>query len=197
MACLASAMVSLVGLYASEKKAQDLLRDALEGFSITYAQKWQDLFRKKLGFATEDADDIVLIEQLLQAMHDSRVDFTNLFRSLGEIKIDTSIDEISLRHNFIDRAVIDQWFFNYIARLRKECSNDSVRKTLMHQVNPKYVLRNHLAQNAIELAQKKDYSEVIKLLDILGKPFDEQPENESYALSPSSELQVVEVSCSP
>ena len=196
MACLASAMISLVSLYNKEDEAQNLLRSALEKFPVTYAQTWQELFRKKLGFASEDDSDIELIERLLQAMHDSRVDFTHFFRRLGELQVDMSIDQIVLRDDFIDRNGIDQWFSDYLARLRQESSNDSVRQKLMHQVNPKYVLRNHLAQQAIELAQNKDFSEVRKLLAILSKPFDEQPENAGYALPPASDMQMVEVSCS-
>jgi uncharacterized protein YdiU (UPF0061 family) len=66
----------------------------------------------------------------------------------------------------------------------------------MNLVNPKFILRNHLAQTAIEKAQEKDFSEVTKLLQILSKPFDEQAEYESYSMAPPPNLQAVEVSCS-
>jgi uncharacterized protein YdiU (UPF0061 family) len=66
----------------------------------------------------------------------------------------------------------------------------------MSTVNPKYVLRNHLAQYAIELAQQDDFSEVHKLLNILNKPFDEQPEHESYSQAPADHLRSISVSCS-
>jgi uncharacterized protein YdiU (UPF0061 family) len=161
-----------------------------------YAQAWQTLFRKKLGFVTSQEGDIELIERLLQAMHDSRVDFTSFFRSLGAIKTNEPIDQIALRNNFIDRELIDQWFGDYITRLLSESSNDLERQKAMNQVNPKYVLRNHLAQIAIERAQQKDFSEVSKLLNILSNPFDEQPDYESYALAPPANLDAVEVSCS-
>jgi uncharacterized protein YdiU (UPF0061 family) len=196
MACLASAMIPLLELNYDEKEAQDRLRTALEEFPVIYAQAWQTLFRKKLGFVTSQEGDIELIERLLQAMHDSRVDFTFFFRSLGAIKTGAPIDQIALRNNFIDREVIDQWFGDYITRLLSESSNDLERQNVMNQVNPKYVLRNHLAQIAIERAQQKDFSEVTKLLNILSNPFDEQPDYESYALAPPANLDVVEVSCS-
>jgi uncharacterized protein YdiU (UPF0061 family) len=196
MACLASAMIPLLELNYDEKKAQNRLRTALEEFPVIYAQAWQTLFRKKLGFVTSQEGDIELIERLLQAMHDSRVDFTFFFRSLGAIKTGTPIDQIALRNNFIDREVIDQWFGDYITRLLSESSNDLERQKAMNQVNPKYVLRNHLAQIAIERAQQKDFSEVSKLLNILSNPFDEQPDYESYALAPPANLDAVEVSCS-
>ena len=196
MACLASAMIPLVAVNSDEKEAQQLLRTSLEAFPVTYAQAWQSLFRKKLGFEISKDGDIALIERLLQAMHDSRIDFTNFFRRLGEIKTNASIQLNPLRDDFIDRNVIDQWIDDYIERLKSESSIDSVRKEAMDRVNPKYVLRNYLAQNAIELAQKKDFSEVNKLLMILENPFDEQPEYEAYSFAPPPNSPLIEVSCS-
>jgi uncharacterized protein YdiU (UPF0061 family) len=196
MACLASAMIPLLELHLDEKQAQDQLRTALESFPIIYAQTWQELFRKKLGFTIAQEGDIPLIERLLQAMHDSRVDFTSFFRKLGELKTDGPIERVSLRDDFIDRELIDRWFTDYVARLQSESSNDALRQQAMNQANPKYILRNHLAQIAIERAQKKDFSEITKLLTILSKPFDEQSEHEAYALAPPSNLNPIEVSCS-
>jgi serine/tyrosine/threonine adenylyltransferase len=196
MACLASAMIPLLELQYDEKEAQEKLRAALEEFPVIYAQTWQSLFRKKLGFAAERDEDIALIERLLQAMHDSRIDFTSFFRKLSMIEMDTPIEQISLRDDFVDRDSIDKWFVDYVARLQSEFSNDLKREIAMNQINPKYVLRNHLAQYAIERAQSKDFSEVNKLLQILSKPFEEQPENASYALPPPPNQHAVEVSCS-
>lgn len=196
MACLASAMIPLLTDKSDEKLAQDRLRSSLEQFPVIYAQSWQSLFRRKLGFTTSQEGDLALIERLLQAMHDSKVDFTNFFRSLGKLKIDESISQNSLRDEFIDRESIDQWFRDYVERLNVESCSDEVRQHAMNQVNPKYILRNHLAQTAIEKAQNKDFSEVTKLLKILSKPFDEQPEYESYSMAPPPDAQAVEVSCS-
>jgi uncharacterized protein YdiU (UPF0061 family) len=66
----------------------------------------------------------------------------------------------------------------------------------MNAVNPKYILRNHLAQAAIEKAQQQDFSEVAKLLSILETPFDEQEQYEAYANPPPPDLELIEVSCS-
>jgi uncharacterized protein YdiU (UPF0061 family) len=66
----------------------------------------------------------------------------------------------------------------------------------MDKVNPKYVLRNYLAQIAIDKAQNKDFSEVNNLLQILQNPFDEQPEHEKYAALPPDWAAGIEVSCS-
>jgi uncharacterized protein YdiU (UPF0061 family) len=66
----------------------------------------------------------------------------------------------------------------------------------MQQINPKYILRNHLAQNAIELAQKKDFSEVARLLKILESPYESQAVPEDYAMGPPPELAHMAISCS-
>jgi uncharacterized protein YdiU (UPF0061 family) len=74
--------------------------------------------------------------------------------------------------------------------------DDDARKVLMNQINPKYILRNHLAQVAIEKAQQNDFSEVDTLLKILSKPFDEQELFDDYAKPPPLDMQRVAVSCS-
>jgi uncharacterized protein YdiU (UPF0061 family) len=196
MACLASAMLPLLELEHSAEDSQELLRSALEEFPLTYAKEWQRTFRLKLGLQSEQDDDIQLIERLLQAMHDSKVDFTNFFRSLSNIKKDSKPLAIPLRNEFIDRESIDQWFTDYINRLQSELISDDDRKDLMNRVNPKYILRNHLAQLAIEKAQQDDFSEVDTLFKILSKPFDEQPAFDSYSKPPALDMQRIEVSCS-
>ena len=196
MACLATAFIPLLELEYRAEEAQKLLSDALGQFPIIYGQTWQDLFRQKLGLNTQQDDDISLIERLLQLMHDSGTDFTNLFRALADIMIDASAQEIKLRDHFIDREAIDLWLNDYIARLKAEGSIDAKRKQQMNAVNPKYILRNHLAQAAIEKATQKDFSEIAKLLCILERPFDEQDQYEAYASPPPPDLATVEVSCS-
>ncbi|MEI6183209.1 MAG: YdiU family protein [Polynucleobacter sp.] len=196
MACLASAFIPLLELEHSEEEAQTLLTNALGEFPITYGETWLTLFRQKLGLSTEQDDDMDLIERLLQVMHDSKVDFTTLFRDLADINTNAPAKEAKLRNDFIDRDAIDQWLGDYITRLKTESSVDADRKVTMNAVNPIYILRNHLAQAAIEKAQRKDFSEVAKLLSILEKPFDAQDQYTEYAAAPPPDLEAIEVSCS-
>jgi uncharacterized protein YdiU (UPF0061 family) len=196
MACLASAMLPLLELEHSTEESQALLRIALEEFPVVYAKEWQQIFRSKLGLQLEQDGDIELIERLLQAMHDSKVDFTTFFRQLSNIQKDSRSTEITLRDEFIDRENIDQWFTDYLNRLQSEVLGDEVRKGMMDQINPKYILRNHLAQVAIEKAQQDDFSEIERLQLILSKPFDEQETFEAYAKPPPFDMQRIEVSCS-
>jgi uncharacterized protein YdiU (UPF0061 family) len=196
MACLASAFIPLLELDHSEEEAKNLLTNALSEFPIIYEKAWQAIFRRKLGLVNAQAEDIELIERLLKLMHDARVDFTKLFRELADINTNAPINQIETRNDFIDRDAIDQWFSDYIARLQAESSVDADRKQRMNAVNPKYILRNHLAQAAIEKAQQQDFFEVAKLLSILERPFDEQEQYEEYANPPPPDLEFIEVSCS-
>jgi len=127
----------------------------------------------------------------------NHVDFTNFFRGLGNLTIEaTGAGDTVLRDMFIDRDSFDAWAAAYRARLLAEHSVDAERKLAMDAVNPKYVLRNYLAQVAIDKAVARDYTEIAKLLAILEKPFDEQPEHDSYAALPPDWASHLEVSCS-
>lgn len=196
MACLASAMLPLLELENSTEESQTLLRTALEEFPACYAQEWQQLFRSKLGLQTAQASDVDLIERLLQALHDSKVDYTSFFRSLSNIAKNFQVAEIIQRNEFIDRDNIDQWFTDYLARLHSEDFSDESRQELMNRINPKYILRNHLAQKAIEQAQQDDFSELEKLHQILSMPFDEQVAFTDYSKPPPLDMQRLAVSCS-
>jgi uncharacterized protein YdiU (UPF0061 family) len=79
------------------------------------------------------------------------------------------------------RAALGAWLRRYAARVREDGLDDSERKLRMNQVNPKFVLRNYVAQLAIERAEQGDGSVVLELLDVLRRPFDEHPGKERYA----------------
>ena len=74
----------------------------------------------------------------------------------------------------------NDWFVAYNSRLELEMLSDSERKEKMNQVNPKYVLRNYMAQLAIDAANKGDYKLIDELFQLLKKPYEEQPENEKW-----------------
>ena len=101
-----------------------------------------------------------------------------------------------VRGLFLDLPGIDGWLADYRARLAAEPLDDAARRAAMNQVNPKYVLRNHLAETAIRRAKEKDFSELERLAAVLRRPFDEQPENEAYATLPPDWAGTLAVSCS-
>ena len=169
---------------------------ALEIYKAEFAARMDTLLRAKLGLQSAQPDDDKLMDAMFAVMQGSHVDFTSFFRRLGDLQIDDPAADEPLRDLFIDRPAFDAWAVQYRARLKQENSQDRPRRLAMHQVNPKYVLRNYLAQIAIEKAQNKDFSEIDKLLAVLEKPFDEQPENSRYADLPPDWASQLEVSCS-
>jgi uncharacterized protein YdiU (UPF0061 family) len=194
MACLANAMVQLIEMESPGEDAADILRSALSTFPPEYEAKWLALFRGKLGLQTDAPEDMELIEALLQLMHANRADFTNAFRSLSAVqKKDV---QSNWRDQFLDRDAADAWLMQYRTRLQQETSSDAERAAQMNRINPKFILRNHLAQRAIEMAQGDDFTEVNRLQYILSRPFDEQPDFEHYALAPLPDEVVTDLSCS-
>ncbi len=208
MACLASAMLPLIeqelkqaNVSMSENDlsntAQTALRSALALYPEIYQTAWEAHFRAKLGLLEPQSDDVTLIESLLQLMHHNQIDFTTFFRHLANLStLPSSNQNKVLRDQFLNRDGFDAWLLRYRTRLQQEHSNDQARKQRMNLVNPKFILRNHLAQAAIEAAQADDFSELSRLATILRTPFDEQLEYDAYAQPPPPELNSIEVSCS-
>jgi uncharacterized protein YdiU (UPF0061 family) len=186
--CLASAMLSPLKnelaktQQLNESEAIERIKTTLASYSRQYTQQWQSIFKKKLGLSKELPKDIELLEKLMQTMHEHRIDFTLFFRGLSEGQ--SSPIEMS------------EWFSLYQERLTVEDLNKDKRLQDMQSVNPKYILRNHLAQHAIEKAQKKDFSEIAKLLKILENPFQNQDVSDVYALPPPPEMEHIAISCS-
>ncbi|WP_136419480.1 protein adenylyltransferase SelO [Herbaspirillum sp. ST 5-3] len=186
---LAQALLPLIG-------EPDDAHAVLENYKPAFDAKLDDLLHAKLGLQTLEPDDSALVGGMFSLLQNTHADFTLFFRRLGDLQVDNPSADEPLRDLFIDRPAFDAWAIQYRARLRKENSKDTERRQRMHSVNPKYVLRNYLAQIAIEKAQNKDFSEVAKLFAVLEKPFDEQPENEKYADLPPDWASELEVSCS-
>ena len=151
----------------------------------------------KLGLATAEDNDRVLVADLLALMAQNRVDYTLLFRRLGDFPSTVSGRYAPAADLFPDRDAFDPWAERYRRRLRQENSDDQARHIVMNRTNPKYVLRNYMAQIAIEKAQRDgDFSETDALLQLLQTPFDEHPESEHYSGHPPDWAQGIAVSCS-
>jgi serine/tyrosine/threonine adenylyltransferase len=171
-------------------------QDTLKIYQPEFQKKLDQLLHAKLGLLTVEANDDKLIDDMFILMQNNHVDFTLFFRRLGDLQTEAPGKDEPLRDLFLDRPAFDAWAVQYRARLKQENTDDARRKAAMHAVNPKYVLRNYLAQVAIDKAQKKDFSEIEKLLKVLEKPFDEQPQNERYADLPPDWANQLQVSCS-
>ncbi len=186
--CLAQALSSLV----TPQQEQE----ALAAYEAAFAAHYLELMQVKLGLHTAKPEDGALIDNLLALMAASRADYTIFFRALGGFRSGADEQGTALRDFFLDRGAFDRWAVRYKDRLRVEGSRDDDRRMRMNQVNPKYTLRNYLAQQAIERAQQKDYSEIDRLRQLLKDPFAEQPDMEAYAAPPPDWAKQISVSCS-
>jgi uncharacterized protein YdiU (UPF0061 family) len=149
---------------------------------------------QKLGLNDSRTEDKALIDDLLKILADNRIDYTRFFRALCDL--DETAEVSPLRDEFLDREGFDHWAKRYAERLFAESSQREQRQQQMKQVNPKYILRNYLAQQAIEKAEAGDYSEIERLHKLLQHPFDEQPQFNHYAAAPPEWSGELEISCS-
>jgi uncharacterized protein YdiU (UPF0061 family) len=186
---LAQAMIPLMSLEEAQA--------ALDGYEPAFIDRYAELLRAKLGLREVREDDVALIGELFGLLHANHADFTRFFRALGGFKQDPTDPNAPVRDLFIDWAAWDAWADRYRERLQAEGSVDAERPVRMDAVNPKYVLRNYLAQNAITRAtEHRDYSEIDRLLALLRNPYEEQPEMEEYAAPPPDWGKRLVVSCS-
>jgi len=186
---LANALTSLLSVEA--------LTTVLEEYEPLFFDSLLQLHRQKLGLVRAEKNDQSLIDDLLAAMTASNVDYTIFFRKLCDFQEKGTNDP--LRDLFLDRATFDSWAERYHQRLAKESEQISAaeRRQAMLKTNPKYVLRNYMAEIAIRKAEDDgDYREIDRLLKLLQTPFDEHPDCEEYARHPPVWSQQLSVSCS-
>ena len=177
--------------------AQDDVNAAPGVYEQAMIGKYVELMRAKLGLTEAHAEDDKLVADLLNLMDSSRVDYTNFFRGLGTYRQEDFLAPSEIRDQFLHREAFDDWTARYRERLRAEKSCDAERQVRMDKVNPRYILRNHLAQRAITQAvQQREYAEVDRLLNLLSNPFIEQPGMEAYAVPPPPGEPQIIVSCS-
>ncbi|MCO7575521.1 MULTISPECIES: protein adenylyltransferase SelO [Pseudomonas] len=173
----------------------EALREALGLFLPLYQAHYLDLMRRRLGFTQAEDDDQKLVERLLQLMQNSGVDYSLFFRRLGEQAPDQALAR--LRDDFVDRNGFDAWAEQYRQRVARDpLQGQDLRRERMHAVNPLYLLRNYLAQKAIDAAESGDYSEVRRLHQVLSRPFEEQEGMQGYAERPPEWGKHLEISCS-
>jgi uncharacterized protein YdiU (UPF0061 family) len=183
--CAKLLQATLPLLDAEPEKAIEVAYAILERYGPAFVAENLARWRAKLGLREARDTDPELVNRLLHVLDRSRADFTNVFRLLA--------DPAAARDHVADVTAYDAWLVDYRARLAGEQSDDAERAARMNRVNPKYVLRNHLAQAAIEKAQAGDFAEIETLRALFARPFDEQPGMERYTQPGTRKI---EVSCS-
>ena len=182
---LGQALLPLIG-------DQEMAVAALESYKTVFPQAFESRMRAKLGLSQALDGDRSLIEATLKLLAKEGIDYTIFWRRLSDHVAGAAIDTV--RDLVLDRAAFDDWLLLYSQRLARE--DRSQATDLMLKTNPKFVLRNHLGEQAIRLAKLKDFSGVAKLLTLLESPFDEHPGFDAYAGFPPDWAAGIEISCS-
>nr|XP_060638422.1 protein adenylyltransferase SelO-like isoform X3 [Anolis sagrei ordinatus] len=187
-----------------DPRQKQLASQILMGYSEQYYRCFSEIFKRKLGLLGDDDGDNYLIAFLLKLMEDSRADFTMTFRQLSEISED-QLKALSIPKDFwalqdvAEHEFFSSWVDLYLLRLKSNTGDlDSERKRRMTGINPRYVLRNWMAESAAQKAEKNDFSEVRLLQQILQSPFQMQTvaERAGYAQRPPAWAQDIKISCS-
>ena len=165
--------------------------EALQRYQPAFDAARLQRFGDKLGIALQPADE-ALLQDLLDLMQAEHVDWTICWRRL----CDFDQPGPAVRDLFIDRAAFDRWGARYRARLAQDGHNPAARAIAMRRANPRYILRNHLAEIAIRAAQQGDFSEIARLQQCLAQPYDEQTGFAAYAELPPAWAGELSVSCS-
>jgi len=189
---LAETLLPLLSIEGSEK-AVEIAQHELMLFQQLYECYWLALMRKKLGLFEEQADDAVLIDDLLQLMEQDAVDFTLCFYYLSLLEKDEEVSDF--RSLFVSDD-IDLWLSRWHARLEYENSQSTERQLLMSQANPVYIPRNHRVEAAIRAAEDHhDFSVFYDLLDVLQKPYQWQEGKAHYMQAPKADEVVQQTFC--
>ena len=187
--CLGQALLPLI-------EEQELAIAALESYKTVFPAALNTLMRAKLGLISEDgstpAQDRALIADLLQLLAQDKVDYTIFWRRLSHSHTTGSTEAV--RDLFLDRPAADAWLLRYSERLTH--IPRGLAADLMLKTNPKYVLRNHLGEQAIQQAKIGDFCGVADLLRVLQTPFDEHPDFHHLAGFPPDWASSISISCS-
>ncbi len=177
---------------------EEPFQQALAIYNQTFEQAWNNMMTDKLGLDTFNPEtDSKLFSELLALLAEVETDMTIFYRSLALLDLENSLETLSdkqllkpiqdawyrleaLTEDYKSRFA--SWIRVYIIRLQKAGVKQIDKKQRMNAVNPKYILRNYLSQLAIDKAEQGDYSMVNELLELMRRPYDEQPEKQHYAV---------------
>jgi len=181
--------------------------NALKSYKAVYQQEYMRAFRLKIGLSTStNAGDEILISQLLSIMSDQKADFTAAFRQLSDISLHAlrRLKSKDVEHlpwalqQLVQHPGFSSWLMQYAEHLKKTGVSDLERRSVMQRANPHYVLRNWMAQLAVEAAEANDFSTIHSIQTILRRPFEKQAVAElmGYSSCPPLWSRNITVSCS-
>tara|TARA_A100001015_G_scaffold230810_1_gene261169 strand:+ start:6326 stop:7792 length:1467 start_codon:yes stop_codon:yes gene_type:complete len=170
------------------------LVETLNEYQPEYEKVYTRLMADKFGLEHAPSKKLKIIERLLEPLATNKIDYCIFFRSLSNYKL--AGENTPIRDMFLCLGDFYKWSADYNKLLQHEIVSEEVRRKKMLDVNPKYILRNHMAQEAITLAECGDFSLVTDLLHLLQHPYDENSAMSKYALRPPKWASTISISCS-
>jgi uncharacterized protein YdiU (UPF0061 family) len=191
LARLAEALLPL--LSNDEDIGVEKAQEALAAFGSRFEQAYHAGLRRKLGLFTAEENDINLAGDVLNAMHQNKVDFTQFFRSLGRA---AEGDDEPARRLFVNPSAFNQWVARWRERLAREAHSPADRRADMDSVNPAIIPRNHLIEAMIKSAvNDQNFSPFEELVSVLASPYEERPGREPFAQAPGMHERVTATFC--
>jgi uncharacterized protein YdiU (UPF0061 family) len=167
------------------------LQDALDRYAAVFTAEYEAMIAAKFGFRATDDATRALVAEAFALLYEAEVDYTRFFRVLGDVRSVPPDDApaagllggvfYDLSKERAHAAAFTAWLHRWHAHVSAGGEPFEARRARMHAVNPRYVLRNYLAQQAIDRAEAGDASLVHTLLDVMRRPYDEQPEHAELA----------------
>jgi uncharacterized protein YdiU (UPF0061 family) len=172
------------------------LMDYLNTFMFSYKKEFWALMSKRLGLDSFQSSNSYsrLISTLLDAMQNAKIDYNLFFYELTKLQSLQDLDFLNKNAHFPHE--LKEWFLMYEQALHEENKTLQQAQDTMKQVNPKYIIKNYMLQEAIDSASKADFTLVNDLLAIAQNPFDEHPTFERYAKATPLEFSNLKLSCS-
>jgi uncharacterized protein YdiU (UPF0061 family) len=188
---LAEAMLPLLGADQDAQIAE--AQDALAAFAPRFERAYHDGLGRKLGLLTPREGDVEIASSLLTVMTKNQVDFTLLFRRLGEAAVG---NHEQVRSLFLDPSDYDAWAARWVERLRGELRDTSSIRDSMSATNPAFIPRNHQVEAMIKAAvEDRDFGPFEQLLTVLSHPYEDQEEFAQYAQPPQPHERVRATFC--
>ncbi|WBA13553.1 protein adenylyltransferase SelO [Salinivibrio proteolyticus] len=176
---------------------KDVINDILGGFEHRLQVAYSRAMRDKLGLSDAQPSDSDLFNQLFALLEGNQTDYTCFFYQLSQYRGDALLTAGTLnqfKSICQDTQALTEWLSAYQQRVHT--LDDSTRLACMQRTNPKYILRNYLAQAAIEAAEKGDLQPTHDLMTVLAHPFDEHPSLAHLANPPTDDNKGLALSCS-
>lgn len=193
LARLAECLLGL--LHENQERSLEAAKEALDTFREVFERYWIEGMCGKIGITKKQAEDVTLLQDLLELMKKHQADYTLSFRYLCYC-IDENEDASKLKALFANSPEFDAWCVRWRKRLGDEKHSTAAITLSMRRLNPAFIPRNHRVEEALQAAVlENDFSKTEQLVEVLSKPYEDQPSNVAYMVPPKPEERIRQTFC--